>query len=72
MKCPLCEGARRVIKAGEKEPIDCPKCDGEGEVPTMMETARAIAEGRATLFSPSHAKWVKEVRELLRKLFSTW
>ena len=72
MKCPLCDGARRVLKAGETEPIPCPKCDGEGELPTKTETARAIAEGRATIFSPKHAAWVKEIRELLRKIVGTW
>lgn len=72
MKCSLCDGARRVLKAGATEPIDCPKCDGEGELPTKTETARAIAEGRATVFSPAHAKMVKAVRELLRRIASTW
>lgn len=72
MRCPLCDGARRVVKAGATEPIQCPKCDGEGEVPTKAETARAIAEGRATVFSPAHARMVKTIREVLRKIVATW
>ena len=72
MKCPLCDGAQRVLKAGATDPIPCPKCDGEGEVPTKTELARAIAEGRATVFSPAHSRMVKEVRELLRRIAATW
>lgn len=72
MKCTLCGGARRVLKAGATEPIQCPKCDGDGEVPTKTELARAIAEGRATVFSPAHSRMIKEIRELLRRIAATW
>lgn len=34
MNCSLCDGARRVILAGTTEPIECPKCRGEGEITT--------------------------------------
>lgn len=34
MNCSLCDGARRVMLAGTTEPIECPKCRGEGEITT--------------------------------------
>lgn len=72
MRCSLCEGAKRVVAKGEAEPIPCPRCEGEGELPTSSQIVKAVAEGRAELCDPWFLGWVKEVRRVLVELRKTW
>lgn len=72
MRCSLCEGAKRVISKGEKEPIPCPRCEGEGELPSSSQIVKAVREGQAELLDPEFLGRVKAIRELLRKISSTW
>lgn len=37
MKCPECNGSKKICLDSEAEFLECPTCEGEGQIPDPME-----------------------------------
>lgn len=68
MICSLCKGKRRIRKKGAAEAVACPRCNGEGLLPTTDEIVELVRKGEACFVDVGALKWIAEVRAVLRRL----
>lgn len=72
MICSLCKGKKRVRKKGAADAVACPRCNGEGLLPTTDQIVELVKKGEACFVDVPTLSWIGEVRKVLRKLSTVY